>query len=58
MIDHRNSNKSGHILTIEDPIEYLFEHKQSIVNQRELNVDTLSYQKALPTRCARRPTSS
>ena len=47
MIDYRNSNKSGHILTIEDPIEYLFEHKQSIVNQRELNVDTQSYQKAL-----------
>jgi len=47
MIDHRNSNKSGHILTIEDPIEYLFEHKQSIVNQRELGVDTQSYQAAL-----------
>ncbi len=47
MIDYRNSNKSGHILTIEDPIEYLFEHKQSLVNQRELNVDTQSYQKAL-----------
>ncbi len=47
MIDHRNSNKSGHILTIEDPIEYLFEHKQSIVNQRELHVDTQSYQTAL-----------
>ena len=47
MIDYRNSNKSGHILTIEDPIEYLFEHKQSLVNQRELNVDTQTYQKAL-----------
>jgi len=47
MIDHRNSNKSGHILTIEDPIEYLFEHKLSIVNQREMNIDTLSYQNAL-----------
>src|SRR5512143_441333 len=47
MIDHRNSNKSGHILTIEDPIEYLFEHKQSIVNQRELHVDTQTYQAAL-----------
>ena len=40
MIDHRNTNRSGHILTIEDPIEYLFEHKQSIVNQREIGVDT------------------
>ncbi len=47
MIDHRNTNKSGHILTIEDPIEYLFEHKQSIVNQRELNIDTQNYQNAL-----------
>jgi twitching motility protein PilU len=47
MIDHRNSNKSGHILTIEDPIEYLFEHKHSIVNQREMHIDTLSYQNAL-----------
>jgi twitching motility protein PilU len=47
MIDYRNSNRSGHILTIEDPIEYLFEHKQSIVNQREVGVDTQSYGKAL-----------
>jgi len=47
MIDHRNTNRSGHILTIEDPIEYLFRHKKSIVNQRELNVDTQTYTKAL-----------
>ena len=47
MIDYRNSNKSGHILTLEDPIEYLFEHKQSIVNQREIGVDTQGYNKAL-----------
>ena len=47
MIDHRNANRTGHILTIEDPIEYLFRHKKSIVNQRELSVDTLSYTKAL-----------
>jgi len=47
MIDYRNSNKSGHILTLEDPIEYLFEHKQSIVNQREIGVDTQAYGKAL-----------
>ncbi len=47
MIDHRNSTTSGHILTIEDPIEYLFEHKQSIVNQREIHVDTQSYHLAL-----------
>jgi len=47
MIDYRNTNRPGHILTIEDPIEYLFEHKRSIVNQRELHIDTGSYQKAL-----------
>jgi twitching motility protein PilU len=47
MIDYRNDNRSGHILTLEDPIEYLFEHKQSIVNQREIGVDTQSYHKAL-----------
>ena len=47
MIDYRNNNKSGHILTLEDPIEYLFEHKQSIVNQREIGVDTQGYTKAL-----------
>lgn len=47
MIDHRNSNKPGHILTIEDPIEYLFEHRQSIVNQREIGVDTTDYANAL-----------
>ena len=47
MIDYRNSTKPGHILTIEDPIEYLFEHKQSIINQREIGVDTTDYANAL-----------
>ena len=47
MIDYRNSTPPGHILTIEDPIEYLFEHKQSIVNQREIGVDTQNYHIAL-----------
>ena len=47
MIDYRNSAKPGHILTIEDPIEYLFEHKQSIINQREIGVDTVNYLQAL-----------
>ncbi|MGI8894296.1 MAG: PilT/PilU family type 4a pilus ATPase [Casimicrobiaceae bacterium] len=47
MIDYRNANQSGHILTIEDPIEYLFEHKQSIINQREIGVDTMNYGAAL-----------
>ena len=48
MIDYRNNNRSGHILTLEDPIEYLFEHKQSIVNQREIGIDTQGYHNSLP----------
>ncbi len=47
MIDHRNTNMSGHILTIEDPIEYLFKNKRSVVNQREVGADTQSIQVAL-----------
>ncbi len=47
MLDHRNANRSGHILTIEDPIEFLFKHKKSIVNQRELGMDTQSWEAAL-----------
>jgi twitching motility protein PilU len=47
MIDHRNANTSGHILTIEDPIEYLYRHKKSVVNQREVGLDTHSYHEAL-----------
>lgn len=47
MIDHRNSNMPGHILTIEDPIEYLHPHKRSVVGQREIGMDTHSYENAL-----------
>lgn len=47
MIDHRNTNSAGHILTIEDPIEYLHRHKRSIVNQREVGLDTHTYHEAL-----------
>jgi twitching motility protein PilU len=47
LIDYRNSNASGHIITIEDPIEFVHPHKKSLVNQREVGVDTLSYQDAL-----------
>ncbi len=47
LIDHRNANSSGHIITIEDPIEYIHPHKKSLVNQREVGVDTLSYEDAL-----------
>jgi twitching motility protein PilU len=47
MIDYRNANQTGHILTIEDPIEYVYRHKKSIVNQREVGLDTQSYHNAL-----------
>jgi twitching motility protein PilU len=47
MIDHRNTNRPGHILTLEDPVEFLFRHKRSIVNQREVGLDTSSFHEAL-----------
>ena len=47
MVDHRNSIESGHIITIEDPIEFVHRHKKSIVTQREIGFDTHSYQAAL-----------
>lgn len=47
MLDYRNANRTGHILTVEDPIEFLFKHKKSIVNQRELGMDTRDWQSAL-----------
>ena len=47
MIDHRNEHAAGHILTIEDPIEFLFKNKRSVVNQREVGTDTSSTQMAL-----------
>lgn len=47
MIDYRNTIKTGHILTIEDPVEFIFKHKKSIVNQREVRVDTHTYENAL-----------
>ena len=47
MINHRNEKTSSHIITIEDPIEFLHPNKQSIVNQREVGLDTKSYNRAL-----------
>ncbi|MBF0454681.1 MAG: PilT/PilU family type 4a pilus ATPase [Magnetococcales bacterium] len=47
MIDHRNSQMGGHILTIEDPVEFFHSHKKSLINQRELGPDTHSYANAL-----------
>jgi twitching motility protein PilU len=47
IIDHRNTHRTGHILTIEDPLEFLHTHKLSIVSQREVGIDTESYSVAL-----------
>ncbi|NIB41321.1 PilT/PilU family type 4a pilus ATPase [Pseudomaricurvus alkylphenolicus] len=47
LIDHRNSSSGGHIITIEDPVEYVHKHKKCIVNQREVGVDTRSFHNAL-----------
>ncbi len=47
LIDYRNRNSSGHIITIEDPIEFVHPHRRSIVNQREVGVDTDCYEDAL-----------
>ncbi len=47
MLDHRNEQKSGHILTLEDPIEFTFRNKRSIVNQRQIGTDTDSLEIAL-----------
>jgi twitching motility protein PilU len=47
MVDYRNANAQGHILTIEDPIEYLYQHRKSIISQREVGFDTKNYQNAL-----------
>jgi twitching motility protein PilU len=47
MIDYRNKNSASHIVTIEDPIEFLHSNQKSIVNQREVGLDTMSYHRAL-----------
>jgi len=47
MLDHRNTHRGGHILTVEDPLEFLHEHKRSLVSQREVGIDTESYSAAL-----------
>ena len=47
MIEHRNATRGGHVLTIEDPIEFVFRHQRCVINQREVGLDTKSYQNAL-----------
>jgi twitching motility protein PilU len=55
MIDFRNTREPGHIITIEDPIEYFHEHKKSLISQREIGVDTESYATALKNALRQRP---
>ncbi|MBT8140239.1 MAG: PilT/PilU family type 4a pilus ATPase [Gammaproteobacteria bacterium] len=47
LIDHRNSTSAGHIITVEDPVEFVHPHKKSVINQREVGVDTRSFHAAL-----------
>ncbi len=55
MVNHRNEREAGHIVTIEDPIEYYHEHKKSVVSQREVGVDTESFSIALKNALRQRP---
>ena len=55
MVDYRNQQEKGHIITIEDPIEFFHEHKSSVVTQREVGVDTESYTTALKNAFRQRP---
>lgn len=56
MIDYRASQADGHIVTVEDPIEYVFQHKKSVVTQREVGVDTLSFKEAIKNTLRQAPT--
>lgn len=47
MIDHRNTYSEGHIITMEDPVEYVYQHKKSMITQREIGVDCVSWHNAL-----------
>ena len=55
MVDHRNKNTRGHIITIEDPIEYYHDHHGCVVTQREVGVDTESYAMAMKNSLRQRP---
>ena len=55
IIDHINDTKSRHIVTIEDPIEYLHPDRSSIINQREVGMDTASFSARCAASCARTP---
>jgi twitching motility protein PilU len=55
MIDHRNATETGHIVTVEDPVEFIHPHKKCVVTQREVGVDTLSYAAALKSALRQAP---
>ena len=55
MVDYRNSERDDHIITVEDPIEFVHSHKRSIVSQREVGIDTDSYEVALKTALRQAP---
>ncbi len=55
MIDHRNSNSPGHIITIEDPVEFVHQHKRSIITHREVGLDTHSFGDALKSALRQAP---
>ena len=55
MVNHCNDNRPDHIITIEDPIEFVHESKRCLVNQREVHRDTLGFTEALRSALARRP---
>ena len=56
MIDYRNANEAGHIITIEDPVEFVHEHKMCVVSQREVGSDTESFRAALKNTLRQAPT--
>ena len=56
LIDYRNQNSKGHIITIEDPVEFTHPHKNCIVNQREVGSDTLFWEEALANTLRQAPT--
>jgi twitching motility protein PilU len=55
MLDYRNRTQSGHIVTIEDPIEFIHEHRQCLVTQREVGIDTISFEAALKNALRQKP---
>ena len=55
LIGHRNENSHGHILTIEDPIEFVHEHKNCVITQREVGIDTQSFDDALKSSLRQAP---